>query len=318
MGRRPRAEDSAPIEDLIDSLPAPEPRADLGNFPEETSSLKAQPSDGPAVEATPDEDTIPDSSPAPSATPPVVEVTSAAEQRATAEAAAAEEAEDLAGEPTEIDQLRTQLTQLQQQVDFFRQGAQQAQPSPEQLLQQVMTPTGPIVPFQITSQDVRTLVENPEQAAAMLNQAFQVFGQHLTQTILNQGAGLLNVRDTLRGREHQANGIFWDANADLTDLAPYVQQYAQHMQQAGATDPNAILAEAGRRVRMQFGRFQTPGQAAPVRAGTSGRRTKAPPALGAAPSRTRPAFSERTTGSRANGPTRLNAVEADILDLARR
>lgn len=317
MGRRPRADDSAPIEDLIDSLPRPEPRADLGNFPEETSSLQAQTSDGPASAATPDDNATPDSTPAPSATPPVVEVTLAAEPSAPDEADAAEGAEGDAGEPTEIDTLRTQLATLQQQVDFFRQGAQQAQPSPEQLLQQVMTPTQPYVPFQISPQDIRTIVENPEQAATMLNQAFHVFGQHLTQLILNQGAGLMNVREHLRGREQQANSTFWAGNADLTDLAPHIQAYAQQMQQAGATDANAILAEAGRRVRMQFGRFTaSPGQT-PARASGTGRAAKTP-VLGAKPTRARPAFSERTTGSRANGPTRLNAVEADILDLARR
>ena len=230
------------LQDLLDTIPPPEPRTDLGNVPDDPNAVRAAGDDPESPEPS---DAPP--SPEPEPTPTSEPVTEPEPTPATPV-----EASIPAGEM----QLRTQLAALERENQLIRAGAQPATPAP-------------LLPFQITEGDINTFLQGGPQAAQIMQAVLETA---VRQAVDIAATGLRQEYQQARQTETQGQSLqqqFYTQHADLQPYARIVGSVAQEVYTAQpGLNASQLLAETASRTRVELKKMGiTPTRAASAAAG---------------------------------------------------
>jgi hypothetical protein len=261
------------LEALIAAAGEPEPPKDLGNLPAESD--------------VPDEDE----------TPP--EPKRAAEPE-PAEESDEEEAEEEPGavrlSAAEVAQWQARVQALEREAEMLRRGVVQPAQVPE---------IGPetILPFNVSEEDVATILQGGPRAAEMVLNALRVTALAATTAAERRLAAAYQIAEAQKTQGQTLREEFWRRHGDLAPVADLVQAaantvYAEHP----TASAENLIEETARRVRARVKQLG-------VRLG---------PAAETSTPRRRPATAETSGGARGNGRSGLSAFEKELFQLATR
>jgi hypothetical protein len=276
MAGTTEAPEAADLSELIDAAGPPEPPKDLGNFP---ATAESKPGEEPAAQ--------------PEAAP--VEPLAAA---------APAEPEDVE-EPAPSSPLEERLARIERENEFLKLSlSQRAAAAPPPPQQSPLDTIRQFLPWQVSEQDVQTILTDPAKGAEYLQGAIYAAALGGANMALQQSRAEVAQQLGRQAQETSLRDRFWASNGDLDGVKDIVQMKTNEVwaEPIPRTDEEK-LTEVGRRTRARCRELGIKLEgAAPT------------PPRKVAGRRIRPAMAEGASTSRGAAPS-LSPFEKDLFQL---